>query len=295
MDLKTTKRGVAVFGAAAFLTLAPLTLPAQPFAPEPPEPPEPPQAAQTRVIKIGGGSFLGVNIQEVDSDRAKALKLREEAGVEITRIEDDSPAAKAGLKVGDVILSYNGQRVEGIEQFSRYVRETPAGRDVKMQVSRDGNVQTVAAKIGARKNSTTTLFPNMPRIEMPPAGEMPRVFSYYRGTLLGIEGQSVHGQLGEFFGTKDGGVLVTAVIKDSAAEKAGIKAGDVILKVNDTKVASPNDIVSTMRSIKEKKTVPVVLIRDKREMTVQATVEAEKSGWDLGGPEIRISGRGVRM
>ena len=79
------------------------------------------------------------------------LRLKEEHGVEITRLEDDSPASKAGLRVTDVVLEYNGQRVEGIEQFVRLVRETPAGREVKMLISREGGLQTISAVIGSKR------------------------------------------------------------------------------------------------------------------------------------------------
>ena len=89
----------------------------------PPAPAVPP-TPEVRIWKASpGGSFLGVGLKEIDSDRAKELKLREESGVEITRVEENSPAAKAGLKVGDAVLQYNGQRVEGIEQF-RFVAVT---------------------------------------------------------------------------------------------------------------------------------------------------------------------------
>jgi serine protease Do len=104
-------------------------------------------AAQTprpmRVASTGGAqSFIGVNIQEIDSERAKALKLREEAGVEVTRVEPDGPAEKAGIKPGDVVTHFNGQRLEGIDQFKRMVTETPVGRDVKLDVIRNGATQT---------------------------------------------------------------------------------------------------------------------------------------------------------
>src|SRR5215469_12853458 len=98
-----------------------------------------------------GTSYVGVMMQEVDSARARALKLPEEAGVEITRVEPDSPAEHAGLKPGDVVMQYNGEHVEGMEQFSRLVRETPAGREVKLQIYRNGSPQSVMVKVAARR------------------------------------------------------------------------------------------------------------------------------------------------
>src|SRR5687768_12492126 len=76
-----------------------------------------PNAQPGQLVLVQAGfppseSFLGVAVHEVDSERAKALSLKEEHGVEITRLEADSPASKSGLKVGDVVLEYNGQRVE---------------------------------------------------------------------------------------------------------------------------------------------------------------------------------------
>src|SRR5436190_380097 len=84
--------------------------------PEPPQPPKPPAFARTMEV-FGSSSFLGVGVAEVDTERAKELKLKEARGVEVKHVEDGSPAAKAGMKVGDVVLDYNGQHVEGQEQF----------------------------------------------------------------------------------------------------------------------------------------------------------------------------------
>ncbi len=92
-----------------------------------------------------------MSLAEIDANRAKELKLKEDYGVEITRVEDGSPAEKAGVKPGDVVLEYNGQRVEGMEQFGRMVRETPPGREVKLTISRDGATQTLTAMLAARK------------------------------------------------------------------------------------------------------------------------------------------------
>src|SRR5438876_3865841 len=117
--------------------------------PEPPAPPRPPRNSRV-VIQNAGSSFLGVGVSDIDSERAKALNLKEERGVEVKNVDEDSPAAKAGVKVADVVLEYNGQRVEGTEQFVRYVRETPVGRAVKLLISRNGANQTLTPTIGSR-------------------------------------------------------------------------------------------------------------------------------------------------
>src|SRR5260370_1097975 len=143
----------------------------------------PPFGAQPFAFFSGsaaGGSFLGVAVAEIDNERARALKLGEVHGVEITNIDGDSPAAKAGLKTGDAVLEYNGQRVEGIEQFQRLVRETPAGREVKLLISRNGASQVVNATIGNRKGMkafrSEDFFKGveMPEFHMP---DMPQIFA----------------------------------------------------------------------------------------------------------------------
>src|SRR5260370_11184903 len=118
----------------------------------PPQPPRPPRGGRV-VVQNAGSSFLGVGVSEIDSERAKALNLKEERGVEVKNVDEDSPAAKAGVKVGDVILDYNGQRVEGMEQFVRFVRETPMGRAVKLLISRNGASRTLTATIGSQPSN----------------------------------------------------------------------------------------------------------------------------------------------
>ncbi len=182
----------------------------------------------------GSGSYLGVGVAEVTPERAKALKLKEERGAEITSVEADSPAAKAGLKAHDVVLEYNGQRVEGTEQFTRMVRETPAERQVRLTINRDGATQTLTATIGQRKgfgpfrraqcgstNVSSAIWNAAQRqlqdfqVRMP---DIPRPNMSWQSGMLGVEAESLADQLAEFFGVKEG-VLVRSVVKDSAAAK----------------------------------------------------------------------------
>jgi len=235
-------------------------------------------SGQTPHVVPAAGSYIGVMMQEVDSERAKALKLGDETGVEITLVEQDGPAEKAGLKVGDVVLRYNGQRVEGNEQFARLVRETPPGREVKVEISRGGAVQTVMVHVAQRKTPRIEWSdpPTMPAhldIHMP---ELPRTFMQLRGLILGIEAESIDGQLAQYFGVKDG-VLVRSVSRGSAAEKAGIRAGDVITKIEDAHVSTPADISSRLRTL-HGKSAPLVLVRDHKELTVTVAVSDDDPG-----------------
>lgn len=221
---------------------------------------------------VSGGTYLGVNLAEIASDRARELKLKEAYGVEITRVEDGSPAEKAGLKSGDVVLEYNGQRVEGMEQFGRLVRETPPAREVKLLISRNGVSQTIAATLQTRKVKTlATVMPNfdIPEIHIP---DMPQIFTTWRSPVLGIEAESLGSQLAAYFGVKEG-VLVRSVAKDTAAEKAGIKAGDVITKVDGSTVTTPNELVSAVHSASSRKSFPVELVRERHETNVTVTLE----------------------
>jgi len=235
--------------------------------------PVPPTGPAQNQIFVARGGYLGVGLQEITAERAKTLRLREEAGVEVTSVVHDSPADKAGLKPGDVIVAYNGQRIEGFLQFSRMVAETPIGREVKLDIMRNGAPQSITARVENRP------LPGFfqgdgPRYSLPqiPMPDIPRVFQGMHSPMLGIEGESIEGQLAQYFGVKDGGVLVRSVLKDSAAEKAGLKAGDVILRIDDMKVTSSADISARLRAA-QGKTVQLAIMRERKEMTIAVTPE----------------------
>lgn len=229
------------------------------------------------VANVGGG-YLGVGVRDVNADRAKALKLPEEAGVEVTDLPDaNSPASLAGLKVGDVVMQYNGQRVEGNEQFSRLVRETPPGREVKLQIYRNGNPQTITAKIGARPDGITfqgQLIPGGPLTATIPRTmtDVPLPLMSWRVGSLGAEVEALHPQLAEAFGVKEG-VLVRAVTKGSAADRAGLKAGDVITRVGDARVATPADLSTHIQAARGQ-SAALAVTRERKEITVMVTLDS---------------------
>ena len=228
--------------------------------------------------------WLGVSISEVTADKAKELKLPAERGVLLTDVEADSTAAKAGLKSGDVITEFNGQRLEGTAQFTRLVRETPAGRTAQITYWRDGRSQSISVQLGERR-SAFKMGPRdfdfkfeMPQLDRLRALPEIRAFSLLGGRpLLGIDAEDLSGQLGTYFGAPDGeGVLVRSVNEGSPAEKAGLKAGDVITQVNGERVRTTSDLREKLRAVTEKKTVVLGVLRNRSQVSVNVEIEPPK-------------------
>lgn len=226
-----------------------------------------------------GASWLGVETYEVTAEKAKGLKLSAERGVVLGEIVADSPAAKAGLKEGDVVTELNGQRVEGAAQFRRMIREIPAGRAVQLGVWRDGRAQTVTVTLGkaaenhARwmKSAPGTFAFHMPEIpNMPEVMEMPGMehFGFAPGVhaRLGIDAENLEGQLAAYFGVPEGeGILVRSVNSGSPAEKAGVKAGDVIISVNGERVRSVGELREKIAAKTDAKNVDLSVLRSRVE------------------------------
>ncbi len=235
----------------------------------------------------GTGSYLGVDISDVTSERLSTLKLKEEKGVEVTMVDQDAPAGKAGMKEHDVILTMNGTPVESAAQLRRMIHETPAGRVITLGLSRDGQPLSVKVQLGDRHKEFSMAMPNvhvnipeihvMPDIDIP-AMNMVVVTSSARSGLM-VE--NITPQLGEFFGVKNGnGVLVRSVEKGSRAEKAGFRAGDVVVKVNDQPIHDTSDFSHAVRS-RNGNSLSVSVIREKREQNLNLSLpdKSKDSSW----------------
>jgi serine protease Do len=221
------------------------------------------------IRNMGGGGHLGVTLED-----------REEPGAVVKDVQPDTPAAKAGLQAGDVIVRYQGERVEGAAALARMVRETPAGRRVEMEVDRNGSVQTLSTTLekgggmqrwaeGLRDGALEDLDVQLPeRIElpeMPPVPDFPPIppmardgehADAFRRLLretggarkLGIEYQEISGQLARYFKLADDhGVLVSEVDDNGPAARAGLRAGDVILKFNGSAVTDSQSFREQVR------------------------------------------------
>jgi len=216
--------------------------------------------SRVQVVRIGGGARLGVGLEDVKSEDLTRLGLHDERGALVKDVEAGSPAEKAGLKEGDVVLRYQGENVLSAAQFARLVRETPPGRKVSLEVSRKGAAERLTATLEERKGRLPLgggsfqfempEMPEMPEIApvppvppVPPApdhawgreGGRPFLFREFFGdrpARLGIRYQELSEQLAKYFKVEEGAVLVTSVDEEGPAGKAGVKAGDVIVEVD---------------------------------------------------------------
>ncbi len=225
-----------------------------------------------------GRSYLGVDIRDVSTDRLAALKLKDERGVEVTMVDADAPAGKAGLKEHDVILEFNGTAVESEEQIRRLIREVPPGRTVTLGISRDGSPMKISVQLADHSTVVAQARPRImvpaPRVQIFPRNGMDLPFQVQTySSVLGVQTESLTRQLGDYFGVQNGeGVLVRSVEKGSAADKAGLKAGDVIIKADNEKLTDRSDLSHILRSHRTGGKMALVVMRDKHEQTLTVTL-----------------------
>ena len=217
-------------------------------------------------ITAGPGSQIGISIRDLETDEAGKLKLPAESGAVVQSVQGGSPAATAGLRDGDVVVEFDGERVRSAAQLTRLVRETPPGRRVNAAVVRDG------------KRTQLQVVPEASRVDVPFNADrlrdsLDRFWPMGRGAL-GVVTQEMTPELAQYFGAKDG-VLVTSVIKDSPAEKAAIRVGDVITEFAGVSVGHPRDLVRAV--VSRQGEVALKVIRDKKELTLKVTLDERTS------------------
>lgn len=254
-----------------------------------------------QVFAFGGGPRLGVALREATGEKAPPS-----GGALVAEVDDDTPAARAGLKSGDVIVEFDGERVRGVRQLQRLVSETPAGRPVKVVVTREGKRVEANATLEERDWPDVVGFDKQTmeddirqgveegmrgmrefRFEMPDRqapGDEPRkepdrwnfkveprwpMFQWSEGAgRLGVTVQELGEQLRDHFGAGNG-VLVASVSPDSAAARAGLKAGDVITTVAGRKIETTGDLVRAVRAADEGADVEIEIVRDKKAQTLK--------------------------
>lgn len=252
------------------------------------------------------GPQLGVRLEEVDKDAVTRLRLKEEKGALVTEVLKDSAAEKAGILKDDVIVKFQGESVLTAAQLSRLVRDVPSGRKVDIDLVRNGAPVKVSATLEkAEWKGGDPDVPDMADLDQhlqeklgklgdlrfhSGEGGFPRTFSFKmdengpmallragRGRL-GITYTEIEGQLARYFkAPKENAILVNSVVEGSAAEKAGIKAGDLLLKLGGASIEEAGDLREAVSDLEAGKPSPVTVWRDGRNLDLSITIEAPRN------------------
>lgn len=261
--------------------------------------PTPPADRQMRRMILTApseGGYLGVQTEDVSKENFSKYGLANVRGVGVDKVSENSPAAKAGLQNGDVILKFDGEEVSSVRKLTRLIGETAPDHTVKLTVWRNGGERELSVTLGKRElpqfSGGNFTFENLPNLEMMPT--LPRtmqpvpfppsadgngnvtVFRNANSRQIGVSVTALTEQLGNYFGVAEGrGLLVNTVRENSPAAKAGLKAGDVIIEIEGKAV---NEMPDLIRAVNEKKegSVTLTFIRDKNRQTVNLTPETNK-------------------
>lgn len=229
----------------------------------------PAQSVMAAVDKSSSqAGYLGVVVEPLTRSLKKDLKA--DFGVVITEIAEDSPADKFGLQEDDVIQSVNDTKIRRPSTLTRVIRKMAPGTEVRISVVRDGATKQIPVTIGRAKKSRGY------NLALGAYGNAMKMLG--GGAYLGVELFKLNDDLADYFGVKaDNGVLILEVQEDSPAEKAGIKAGDVITKIDQEEVAEPADVREILSELEEDDEVEIELIHKNNKKKIKVKLEEQES------------------
>jgi serine protease Do len=235
--------------------------------------------------------YLGVVVKEIDPDRITTLRLKDAHGAEVVMVDHDAPAWKSGLKARDVILQLDGQPFDNADQLRRRLREMPSGRTITLLISRDGNPIYVTVQLCDRAVLQQQAWSQHFSVPAPaPPQNMAGSFlgppapagpAFLRSVIpkalyVGADVNPVRTQLADYFGVRSGtGLLVESVDYQSPAGRAGLKAGDVVVKVESEPMTSRNDWLKAIHNHRGQP-VQVTIMRNKQEQVLTMIVGKPK-------------------
>jgi serine protease Do len=253
-----------------------------------------PQAESSPAIAFATseGNYLGITGTVVTRENMARYGLREPRGVAVTRVAEGSPAARAGLVAGDVILRFDGEQVTTYRKLQRLISEAAPEQNVRLAISRNGSEQEISVTLGRRQDSLqalTRVYGAQQADEARRALERLRdrgVMGFGPGRRIGVSTTQLTKQLGDYFGIAGGrGLLITTVAENSPAARAGLKAGDVITDIDGEKVETAGDL---SRAINRKTDgdVTLTVVRDRSQRTIRVAPEKREPGAISISPDL---------
>ncbi|UCH83683.1 MAG: PDZ domain-containing protein, partial [Candidatus Latescibacterota bacterium] len=202
-------------------------------------------------------------------DLKQGLDIKVKSGVLISEVIEGSPAEAAGIEDGDVVIEFNGEKVDSPSALRDLVAEVEAGETVNVKVFRDNRVKTYEVTIGEWPEEVSWNVIAPEHMVWFDKGKDLFVSSFGRGRL-GVHVTELNEDLAPYFDAKEGdGVLVTDVVDESAAEEMGIKAGDVIVKVGTEDIGSKEELIDAVGDVDPGDPIEVTVLRKSKRVTLE--------------------------
>ena len=219
--------------------------------------------------RIKSSGWIGVLIQDVNEKIAGKAKLDNEEGAYVKEVVKNSPADSAGIQEGDVIIEYDGKKLFDSDELAKLVHRNLPGTKADIIVVRDGQKKTLHMVVGKKKASKHQMFGEMP--------DMPDVNVFVGNHILGLQLLTLNEQLGEYFNAPNNeGVLVDEVEHESTAEKAGFKAGDIIIRVGKRTVDAAEKVQRELHKFDEGDKVEFEILRKGVKKTLSIEMEEDQ-------------------
>lgn len=239
-------------------------------------------ADEKKVVKIKKktGFTLGVMVSNVESELLQKYKLK--GGALIKKVLDDSEAERIGLKRGDIIIRFAGQEIVNPSQIKDILRDMEEEGEVEIVIVRDGQKKTFQAKLCPAKRMEPLIDVEIDSLDLPNLSDWPSrlmramPFWWSKGGYLGVQVEDLNDQLKEYFEVSHG-VLIKRVFQDSPAEKAGLKAGDIILQIETRKIEDYDDLMRTINYYDLGDTINLKYSRKGKENTVSITLDKRRT------------------
>ena len=223
--------------------------------------------------------WLGINHISVDEKVAKKYDLAKDHGVYVKGVIDDSPAGELGLERGDLIVGFGDEKIYDSDDLTDILEDYKDGDKVSIEYYRGDDQITAEVELEDRPHKRSFVFSSTPDSYH----RIIRQKDHDRG-FIGVKLQGLSRQLGEYFGVERGrGALISEVEEEGPAEKAGLKAGDVIVAIDGARIVDVGDVVNDVADLEPGENTEIKIIRDKKESVITVEVgEREDHGSFLG-------------
>lgn len=227
------------------------------------------QEKQVEIIRFSDRPWMGVQVSDLTRELVEDRELPRDEGVYVNEVIGDSPAETAGIQTGDIIIRFNNREIYDAEGLVRAVEKSTIDEPVDVIIIRDGREHNLTVTLREHPRSRAVRIPRPP--------DTPRIMMAHRHGRLGVSVIDLNPQLGEYFKVPGGkGVLVEKVHAHTPAEEAGVRAGDVIVKVDDRTIETARELRRTLSQYEAAEDVRIEIIREGTRKTLTVRIEEQE-------------------